>query len=570
MNRFTTTTYENQSQTALVITDDGNGGLMWGNTRLANSKVNYASGEITINKAALQSEITEPQYSPYQMTQGAVATSTVSGSVKTLDTQIIAPNTATVSRITADDTRTISETIKTGLQTYDVLQGLPYPYAALLNSWVFEIDGSRIIERNGVLYRDWNNIEGTGSVVGYFNVSGELRLTRSNTATPTVKILQGVYVNGKYEVQSFCGRTASAPIKPQSFTVYADVDGHTLQGKAHADESLHGEITGTIDSRVGFFDIRTSQPIAPDSLRYNAVSQSTIPLDSTVIGINAVRLPLDGKVPVFRKGDMIVIGNRLKHDLGSAHRAGQTIQLPRQNLDRLCIVDAKGTHLNAIWYDYDLDAGTLTWAIPLDLSDYQMPLMAGLIWEEENRVVDADISGRLKLQFGVSRDYPLENTYVSSAILGGDLAVRASEPFSQKAWTNVWQDTRIGDEILAKINVADYPIKLTSDGAITERWLMKFTTSQNFQLYGERLGLVAESDIFTELAPINAATGKPYFKLLVAAMNGGFEAQNCVRFNTYGTPMPVWILRAVQPSPKKAHQRDGFRLCLRGNTVETA
>lgn len=40
-----------------------------------------------------------------------------------------------------------------------------------------------------------------------------------------------------------------------------------------------------------------------------------------------------------------------------------------------------------------------------------------------------------------------------------------------------------------------------------------------------------------------------------------------IRFIEYGTPLPVWILRSVQPSPDKQNGRDGFTACLRGNTV---
>lgn len=67
--------------------------------------------------------------------------------------------------------------------------------------------------------------------------------------------------------------------------------------------------------------------------------------------------------------------------------------------------------------------------------------------EEENRVVGVDIAGRLKLQFGVSRAYPAERTYVSSALIGGDLLVRATEPFAQQTWDKVWSDTQRGDPL---------------------------------------------------------------------------------------------------------------------------
>ena len=197
-----------------------------------------------------------------------------------------------------------------------------------------------------------------------------------------------------------------------------------------------------------------------------------------------------------------------------------------------------------------------------------MPLTAVQTWEENNRVVETDISGSLKLQNPISRDYPLDGTYVSSAVLAGDLQVLATEPFSQEAFTGVWQDTRIGNPILAQLNVADHPIRLISAGTITERWLLKFKNSTTFDVIGERVGLVASGDVYNDLAPLNPATGKPYFTIPAAAFGGGWAVQNCIRFNTRGTPTGIWILRAIQPTGKTEAQKDSFALCLRGNTVE--
>lgn len=560
-----TTTSEN----ALVITDSGAGQLLYRNQPIAGS-VDVGTGEIRIPLRVLLGVVREPQYGDYKIFNNSTITSLAATKGKTTaNTRIVAAS-ATVSRIVAPDVRDVAQTVATGWLTYEILQNKPSPCSCLLNSWVFEVGGVRTIERNGTLYQNWNALDGTGKVVGSLSVSGSLKLHGVGLQNqPEVKIIQGVYVAGDYQVKQFYGRTALAPVKPQSFTAYAEHNGQTLTGKALADETLSGSLNGKIKNATGAFEIIAPEPIAPDSLRYNAVSQSTVPLDSSIIGINANRLPLDGKVPIYRKGDMIVIGNHLVQDIGSAHIAGQGIELQRKNLDRLCVLDADGKHINAELYDADLKAGTMTWATPLDLSQYKMPLKTKQIWEEENRITDVDVvSGSLKLQFGVSRDFPMENTFVSSAIVGGNMAVRATQPFSQKVWTDVWQDTRIGEPILANLNVTDYPIELTSDGAITERWLMKFTNTTQFQLFGERLGLVAESDIHTELAPINPATQKPYFRLPALVMGGGFATQNCVRFNTVGTPLPVWVVRAVQPSANREIQRDGFALCLRGNTIE--
>ena len=97
------------------------------------------------------------------------------------------------------------------------------------------------------------------------------------------------------------------------------------------------------------------------------------------------------------------------------------------------MVDSKGKHVLAEKYTADLKVGSITFGEPLDLSQYILPLTAVCAWEEENRITGVDISGRLKLQFAISRAYPKAGTYVSSALIGGNLLIRATEPFSQQA-----------------------------------------------------------------------------------------------------------------------------------------
>ena len=164
----------------------------------------------------------------------------------------------------------------------------------------------------------------------------------------------------------------------------------------------------------------------------------------------------------------LVGGNRLKQDLGQTFTGGQTVALARQNLDRACLLDAQGKHVSAEKYSIDLAAGKLTFAEPLSLAGYTLPLTAVLAWEEENRITAADVSGRLKLQTPLTRDYPQEGTYISSALVGGDLLVRATEPFAQKTWDGVWAEGVRGDPILARLNTVNYPMALKSNGAISK------------------------------------------------------------------------------------------------------
>lgn len=443
----------------------------------------------------------------------------------------------------------------------------------VFDSWTFEVGGKKIIERGGVLFRDFDVRTGKGVRVGTLDAdSGKVSIVSANLDVSTLKITGGIVNKASSPIALYCGRMDSAPVKPESFTVYLFDGDKTRVGRSDAEGKIidadGGAALGTIDYETGFYSISIAGGFQPDLLRFNAVTLDNIPLDSSIIGIDAVRLPQDGRVPIFRKGDMVVIGSRSRHDLGSAHSAGATVSLGRGDLDRVSIIDANNKPVEAALYELDLSAGTLKWADGLSMAGYVMPLSAMTAREEENRLLGVDISGKLKLQFALSRDYEA-GAFVSSALVAGDLLVRSTEPFAQRAWDNIWRDERAGDAILAALNVKDYPIKLVSAGAITERWLIRFeTSSAQFKLYGERLGLVAEGDILTDLSPTNQATNKPYFTLPHLAFGGGWAVGNCIRFNTYGTPFPVWILRAVQPSAEAQTEKDGFVCCLRGNTID--
>ena len=73
-----------------------------------------------------------------------------------------------------------------------------------------------------------------------------------------------------------------------------------------------------------------------------------------------------------------------------------------------------------------------------------------------------DIDDTLTLMFPTGCGYPVANTYVSSALIAGDLAVRASAPFYQKHWDGVWKDELSGSTIRNRLNLTDFPFALTN------------------------------------------------------------------------------------------------------------
>ena len=448
---------------------------------------------------------------------------------------------------------------------------------------VFGLGQNVYFVKDGGVY-DGQNVR-VGVPNGFFHAGGI-----------TAKLICGGRLSPVFTVDEVSFRTPVAPIRLNSMQVRATLlDGTSVSAVADSDGNLDSEwIAGRVDAKFGLVTVSFGKmvsgtpkgnetatdgkvwqpaPIIADSVVYNAVGIGHLPINSTAVKIDTVRLPTDGQVPIFRRGDTILIGNRQSQNIGSAHVGGQTIKLDRQHLDRICVMDNKDKPVLATLWDYDLDAGTITWKTPLDLSGYELPLKVMHAIEEKNRVIDVDIDGTLTLMFPVKNSYEPEGTYVSSVLIGGDLQVRHSIPFTQSNWDGVWRNEPNGEQLLNRLNVKDYPMMLTDDGAITERWLIKFTSGSQFELYGQTLGFVLKTDTLQNLAPTNPATGKPYFTIDHRAFGGSqgqapWQTQNVIRFNTTGTLLPFWVLRAVQPTSTKQQGDDGFSLCLFGDTTE--
>ena len=466
----------------------------------------------------------------------------------------------------------------------------------------FNWAGKNYFDREGRLYTDLKPSNGAATAVGDIDYqSGRATLTSWQWINANPVVLKSLLTSlTGNPVDQVTFRTPSSPLRPESLNVWATaVDGTRVSAIANVQGNLKAaNIEGVVDVEYGVASVQfgawvtaagnESEPwynadavttdgkiwrpkqVFAETITYNATSYSYLPIDSNVVKIDTVRLPQDGRIPIFRRGDTIIIGNRVTTDIGSAHTGGQTVTLPRNDVTRIAVVDADDKNVDAALWDYDLAAGTVTWKTPLDLSMYKMPLKVMHAQEERNRIIQADIDGTLTLLFAMRRSYPIADTYVSSVLIGGDLQVRVSVPFTQRSWNNVWLDTPVGDQLLNKLNLKDYPMILTDDGAIKERWMIKMTGTNQFELYGETLGFVKRGDTLTDLAPINPATGKPYFTLPKQAFGADapWANQDIIRFNTWGTLLPILVLCAVQPNPNPPQGTDGYTMCLYGDTTE--
>lgn len=82
-----------------------------------------------------------------------------------------------------------------------------------------------------------------------------------------------------------------------------------------------------------------------DTIRFNCVVFSYLPLDADIIGLDPVRLPSDGRVPFLRKGNTVVVHStqRLAFPLGVT--AGQQLTTGRTRLAYAHVEDANGKRL---------------------------------------------------------------------------------------------------------------------------------------------------------------------------------------------------------------------------------
>lgn len=429
-------------------------------------------------------------------------------------------------------------------------------------SLLFTVGGRSYVESGGTLYTRDN----TGTLVAAGTLDpltglGTINTWFTGSSTVTINALLTKY--GQWMLSSVIWRTAGSPLRSQSFQV---TDGTHVAGSA-VDNTISsaGFITsGSINLDTGVYQLTFSSGHVPETLRYNAVALTYLPVDADILGLNAVRLPLDGRVPIFQSGGDLVILNDQTDTLTNPVVAGSTYTLSRGQLAYAQVFDANGQKVPTDRYTADLDAGTVTMANPLDLSGYAQPLKVEHRIEDMIRCVDAQLSGDVTVSRGVARDFPASGTFVATVKQYGTLQSRAYNLFSQQAWTGVWSESLIGNGTVGQYNAPIYPVEVDNKGAITERWRLEFTGPNAFRLIGEKTGLIDSGNTLGDFSPINPNTGTPYLTIRAAGWGSGWGAGNQVRFNTQAASAPIWLAQVELPGPVTVTP-DSARLEFRGD-----
>ncbi len=571
--------YETDVDVANSISDNASGGWI-GRT----GTINYSTGDCTLQVAKLY-DFVEYTYST-KLTHGVWGTPEpvlVSTTVNLREsfggTLVVAAQGAGEEYGEQTDTQSVAPV------SIDLLPTIGEPIVP--GSLVFTWGGETYVDRSGVLYKNISSQTNAGIAVGSVDYAGGTAVLSSYPAgaAASATVLACLTTNAGFSVNSMTFRTPGAPLRSASLQITAvRVDnGTVVTAVADANGIFDNPvIKGTVDITTGIvrlhftadMDDETGEsdiPVIPLLLRYNAVVLTSLPLDAGLIGLDPVRLPSDGRVPVFRDGDVLII-HHTDETVVASPAAGGTLQLDRTQQAEIDVVDSNGLSLVATSYSVDRKLGRVTWANPLVLQDAEgsplsLPLTVRDRVEHMTQCTEVQISGQLGISSPMPWALPAGETKVSSAVSWGDLQARVHHWFTQATW-NVgapnWTDAPQGNSTTANYNQLSYPLIITNRGAIDAKWALVFTGTTSFNVVEEKLGVIATGTTSSDCSPINPETSEPYFTIRKEGWGSGWFAGNGVRFNTDSCLGPLWVVRTVL-SGQGTVEDDQFKLQIRGD-----
>lgn len=412
-------------------------------------------------------------------------------------------------------------------------------------------------------------------------------------------IISGVATQSLNESSYWTFRCPGSPITPGSFTMQVTtVGGEVLTATANFDGTLTGDkVDGYIQYSNGIVEVlfgefvtwssvqtepwAQSAPqiddggvikvfkhemIMPMTMVMNCVVETYLPLDADILGLDPVRLPLDGKVPIFRDGSIVLI-HHTETEVIATPVAGGTTTLSRSGVNLIELYDNEGIYVpEAGNYSVDLTAGEITFEDPLDLSAYTAPFQAMHRVEDMVIATDVQITGHMAISQPLQHDYPADESLVSSVLPIGDVQARIYNEFTDSSWNNVWSSTRQYGPTTAQYDLVNYPIIVVNQNSVKERFACIFTATNTVDVVGEHLGVMLEdAPIAADIAPINPATGQPYFTIRHEGWGSGWSTGQVLRFNSDAGNYPIWFVRTTQQGPATENS-DHYTIQVRGDS----
>lgn len=507
-----------------------------------------------------------------RMVTGASLGNTSSSYNTTVETEVIRSHDVDVNYQLASGAQQVSQDQFTGEEN-DWRFYLSESSPIVPGSVVLDIGGELWFDDGeGRLLRNFNTTTGTGTALGTINYTTSLCVITTYDGRPPNATVTPINILIGDDWSVFKGstfRTIASPLRPNGFTVRADdfETGEQYNGEADNQGVITGDgITGEVTLQDGIAEITFPEPVTAESLFYNAISFKQIPLDPEILGLDPVRLPADGRVPIMRDADILVLTHTQK-DLIDTPAADLVVNAGRDKLHDAWIEDDEGTRLDPAMYVLDKDAGTVTLANPFTAQDAESnPLTGNLHFvhriDDMALCTEARIDGTLQLAQPLYHDFPANDTWVASAVYLGDLQARV------RVWGSYTVDPGDydgeGQETTAQYNLIAYPVAIDNRGSVPERWKIKFTSTTAFELYGEQRGLVATGSTAADFSPTNPQTGTPYFTILAGGWGSGWSVGNTVRFDTDAAAAPLWLIRTVLPGQATVDD-DQLKIELRGD-----
>lgn len=490
---------------------------------------------------------------------------------------------------------------------------------------------------NGTLYMDVVGTTGVGTVVGTVNYDERIVTITNDTVTArslTISFCTGTAGGDPTQVIMF--RTPGAPLRSGSVGVKATLsNGEIVVGTSDFDGNIVGDgVEGHVDFNAGIgiatfgvweedtysalppFDpsnIAGTQPnwyagsptdagnvwhpysVAVGSILINCVVTSYLPLDADLLGLDPVRLPLDGKVPIYRDGYILLIHNTKQETLPTIAVAGPLSPLSRTNLDLIELWDSRAEEAGGsqYWpdggnYTVDLATGVITILPTFNITGFTQPFKA--IHRQEDLVLasDVQITGYIAVTQPLKHSYTKDDSFVSSVLTMGNLQSRAYNEFDQSTWSGVWSDDVIGTVVsTANYNFVDYPITVINRTCTKERWLLLLKSSNTIDIIGENLGTLAAgvSIVTGNYNPIDGLwlgdpgfTGGyiavrnrnfgnlPYWVMSCAGFGTGWQSNNGIRFNTDASNYPIWVVRTTLQG-SATETTDNYVMQVRGDNA---
>lgn len=505
----------------------------------------------------------------------------------------------------------------------------------------------------GELYYNINSSTGLGTKCGTINyddrvitITEDLVANGVKLNTKNIRVVTATGTLGIEPVSFVVFRAPASPLVPGSLQLRATMgNGSVLTATSDTAGRITGAgVDGTIDFTTGVCHVtfgewitdtygaleeyerpswyagalkqgnKVYQPysVKASTVVVNCTATYYLSLDSKLLGLDPVRLPIDGKVPIFRDGYIILIHSSKETMLPDVE-ANKEFTLGRTGLSDIAVYDAAGQYYPEITsgtycpdpnkdnvnYTVDLANGKVKFSANPDFNNYTVapigsgnyttykaPFRAKHRVEDMCLATDVQITGHIGLNQPLTHAYKAGETQVSSVLPAGDLQSAAYNEFVQNSWDNVWSDDLRGYNPLANYNFVDFPIQVTNEGAIKERWLIRFTSSSSFDVVGENLGVllsglpvVPQGDTLGgnggwvsagggnyTLTVKNRLTNNTYWTMDSRGFSTGWQSGNCIRFNTDGANMPYWFVRTtLQAPPQEA--TDDYQFLIRGDAM---